>query len=266
MFSVIDQSTNHHKHSETPVVLTQISSVPSIDPYSPLIQNLSNQKLGIHIENVSFAYKARPENTIIDNLSITIRPCSINCFVGKSGSGKSTLAALLCGLHHPTHGAIQYGDLLVSSNENRISDETILFSLFGVVEQSSTTLMSGTIGDNIEYGKLGATQEEIEQAAKDAHAHDFIMTFPQKYDTQVGDSGSLLSGGQRARIAIARALIKRPHYLLLDEPTAALDAESEKEIIPPLLRLKETTTIILFTHSEALKSIADFTYELGKKK
>lgn len=124
---------------------------------------------------------------------------------------------------------------------------------------------------------MDATQEEIEAAAVSAHAHDFIKTFPQGYQTQVelivslplnppnpsltviqvGQGGCLLSGGQRARIALARALVKQPRYLLLDEPTAALDAESEAELIPPLLSLKSSSTIILLTHSDALKNISD---------
>ncbi len=158
--------------------------------------------------------------------------------------------------------------------ESQQDAQCAIFDWCGAVEQSGTTLLSGTIRDNIAYGfhqisdanediLKQVPQEVIERAAKAANAHEFITTFPAGYDTEIGTGGCLLSGGQRARIALARALVKAPKYLVLDEPTSALDAESEQAVMVPLQALKATTTIIIFTHSEALQRIADVVYELN---
>lgn len=228
---------------------------------------------GIRLRRVSFHYQSRANNAVLHKVNLHFHPRSITVIVGKSGSGKSTLAALLCGLYRPSEGEVSYfGSIVLTPNETeqfeaQQSAQCAVYDWCGAVEQSGTTLLSGTIRDNIAYGlhqdiAANAPQTVIERAAKAAHAHEFIMSFPAGYDTEIGPGGCLLSGGQRARIALARALVKEPKYLILDEPTSALDAESEQAVMKPLQALKKTTTIIIFTHSEAVQRIADVVYEL----
>jgi len=216
----------------------------------------------IRMLDVSFTYAARPDKPVLMDFSVVITPLAITCFMGASGSGKSTVASLMSGLLRPTSGAVKISS---SSNDGSSSSDGICAQI-GVVEQAGATLLSGSIGFNIAYGtKDGkASNADIERAARAAYAHDFIMSFPAGYDTEVGVGGSLLSGGQRARIAIARALIKDPFCLILDEATAALDAGSEKEVVDVLMKLRKTRTIILFTHSETLESIADIVHHIDQ--
>jgi ABC-type branched-subunit amino acid transport system ATPase component len=204
----------------------------------------------IEFSSVSFSFISR-EVAVLSNVSLKIKPSCITAIVGKSGSGKSTLMALLCGLYRPTSGNV----FLDGININNV-DQQWLRSQIGVVEQQAG-LLSGTIRDNIAYGKEDASESEIILAAKKAYAHDFIMSFPDGYNTQVGENGSLLSGGQAARIAIARAIVKEPKYLLLDEATASLDQDSENQVVEVLNNLsKNKTTILVFTHSETLMKAA----------
>lgn len=204
---------------------------------------------GIHLDAVSFSYPHRPA-VVLDAISMDILPNALTVIVGRSGAGKSTLAALLCGLYAPTSGEIR-GCVAADC---------------GVMEQSASNILAGSIFDNIAYGRKRSSGnadrtlvEDVEAAAKAANAHEFISSFPMGYSTQVGGGSSncLLSGGQRARIALARALIRRPRVLILDEPTSSLDAVCEQEVIQPLLALREHTTVIVFTHSKALMTIAD---------
>lgn len=303
VFKAIDQTSQKTSPTTTTTAnntSSNTSSTPvplSPSPVPPTPTSKLYDDATISVDSLSFSYSSREGVVVLRDLSLTIQRHRITAIVGKSGSGKSTLAALLCGLYCPDEGRIVYGrhkrHLLVTAGHPLTEgEERLLHDLFGVVEQSSATLFSGSVRENIAYGKEGATDEEVEEAARAAHAHEFIAAFPQGYSTSVGEKGCLLSGGQRARIALARALVKSPTYLLLDEPTAALDAESEQELIPPLLRylplpsplsylisyppisylmspslipsspllsssLKSHSTIILFTHSEALKAIAD---------
>eukprot|EP01040_Poterioochromonas_malhamensis_P009556 gene9556-10375_t len=274
VFQIIDSGNENRtktlsEGNSFPSTTKTIATPPAskrLSATTPRVADLTKAASSIYIENVSFYYKHRPDVLVLKNVSLTIQKNQITCIAGKSGAGKSTLAAILCGLHHPTSGVISYGkNIEIVGEADRGSyneDKEMLHNLFGVVEQSSSTLFTGTIVDNIAYGKFDASQEEIEAAAKSAHAHDFIKAFPDGYKTQVGQGGCLLSGGQRARIALARALVKQPKYLLLDEPTASLDAESEKELIPPLESLKSSSTIILFTHSDVLKNISDVVHTI----
>jgi len=274
VFQIIDSGNENRtktlsEGNSFPSATKTIATPPAskrLSATTPRVADLTKAASSIYIENVSFYYKHRPDVLVLKNVSLTIQKNQITCIAGKSGAGKSTLAAILCGLHHPTSGVISYGkNIEIVGEADRGSyneDKEMLHNLFGVVEQSSSTLFTGTIVDNIAYGKFDASQEEIEAAAKSAHAHDFIKAFPDGYKTQVGQGGCLLSGGQRARIALARALVKQPKYLLLDEPTASLDAESEKELIPPLESLKSSSTIILFTHSDVLKNISDVVHTI----
>lgn len=179
----------------------------------------------IELRHISFQYKNR-DAPILNDLNLVIEPRSITAIAGRSGSGKSTIMAILAGLYVPDKGSIIIGD---------VSSPTELRKSVGVVEQTAG-LLSGTITSNIAYGKDGATMDEIELAARLADAHDFISALPDGYNTQIGEMGSLLSGGQKARIALARALVKDPSFLLLDEATSSLDKASENEIIATLQR------------------------------
>lgn len=258
-------------------------------PISPRVQTSTDNSqslCAIHVEDVSYHYPSRPEVTVLSHINLSIAPGRITVFIGRSGAGKSTLAALLCGLLTPTEGQISYGMQLLSTNKNqtprsaRSSSPLALeaegsssgrgnffYPLCGAVEQAGGALFTGTIYDNIAYGKADATPEEVEAAARAAHAHDFISTFPAGYQTVVAGGGgggaiSMLSGGQKARIALARALVRQPHYLVLDEPTSSLDRASEQELLQPLRALRGQATVVLFTHSEMLQQLADRLYEV----
>lgn len=273
IFRIIDSGNVEQKPTKASQDLSMVRRPESkAKGKTPRVADLKATTSSIYLEGVSFFYKNRPDTLVLRDLSFTIQKNRITCIVGKSGAGKSTLAGILCGLYRPTAGMISYGkNIEIVADEdgsqtgglNR-EEQEILHDLFGVVQQSSSTLFTGTVAENIGYGKMGAYQDEIEEAAKQAHAHDFIVALPQGYQTQVGRGGCLLSGGQKARIALARALVKRPKYLLLDEPTSALDSETEKDLIPPLQSLTASSTIVIFTHSDVLKGIAQVIYEIDQ--
>jgi subfamily B ATP-binding cassette protein MsbA len=162
--------------------------------------------------------------------------------VGPSGSGKTTLVGLVPRLWDVTRGAI-----LVDGVDVRDATTASLRSQIGLVPQEAV-LFGGTVRDNIRYGRLDATDAEIEAAARSANAHDFIVAMPDGYATPVGDRGSRLSGGQRQRIAIARAILKDPPILLLDEATSSLDNESERLVQEALDRLKVGRTTVIVAH------------------
>lgn len=262
VFKVIDM-----KKRDDTVAATALTPVPtpSISPLPSSADLSRSSGSAIHLEDVSYSYPNRPEITVLSGVTLDILPGQITVFVGKSGAGKSTLAALLCGLYAPTAGQISYGLTLLASSSGKempVDSRAVFYDLCGVMEQSSNNILSGTIYENIAYGKLDATEKEVIAAAKAANAHGFIEGFPKKYDTQVGSTGCMLSGGQRARIALARALIRRPQYVVLDEPTSSLDHDSEHEILSPLQALRETTSVVIFTHSDTLMGIADRLYSV----
>ncbi len=201
------------------------------------------------LENVSFSYDNR-EN-VLQNVNITVPTGSILALVGNSGGGKSTVLKLLLGLYPPTQGDIQVEELKLS--QCQLAD---LRNKIAYVPQDSY-LFSGTIAENIQLGNPGAGQELIEQAAKDAYAHEFIMQLPNGYQTLVGERGAHLSGGQRQRISIARALLKNAPILLLDEATSALDTESEKIVQQALQKLMHGRTTIVVAHRLATIKQAD---------
>jgi len=205
----------------------------------------------IEIANVQFAYPARPDSIVLHDLNLRIAPGEVVALVGSSGAGKSTIAALLSRLYDPSRGAIT-----LDGRDLRALDPRWLRSQIGVVAQEPM-LFSSTIAENIRYGKVDATDEEVEHAARVANAHDFISRFPEGYATKVGERGVQLSGGQKQRVAIARAVLKDPKILVLDEATSALDAESEHLVQQALDRLLEGRTTLVIAHRLSTVKNAD---------
>ncbi|HEY4753791.1 MAG TPA: ABC transporter ATP-binding protein, partial [Candidatus Limnocylindrales bacterium] len=194
----------------------------------------------IELEHVTFGY--RPDREVLRSVSLVIEPGEQLALVGPSGSGKTTLVALI-----PRLWDVGSGALRIDGTDVRSVTSDSLRAQIGLVPQEAT-LFGGSVRDNIRYGRLDATEEQIMAAARFANVHDTIMAFPEGYDTLVGDRGSRLSGGQRQRIAIARAILKDPPILLLDEATSALDNESERLVQEALDRLKVGRTTLVVAH------------------
>lgn len=212
--------------------------IKDADPAAPLARVRGH----VVLKDVRFTYPDDRGIEILKGVTIDARPGEIIALVGPSGAGKSTLVALIPRFYDVTAGAITVDGLDV--REIRLAD---LRRAIGVVPQE-TTLFAGTVGENIAYGKIEATGEEIESAARAAHAHEFIKDFPRGYDTVVGERGVKLSGGQRQRIAIARALLKDPAILILDEATSSLDSESERLVQEALENLMQGRTTFVIAH------------------
>jgi subfamily B ATP-binding cassette protein MsbA len=202
----------------------------------------------ISFENVSFTYDG--EAPVLQNVSLEVKAGEILALVGPSGAGKSTIFNLIPRFYDPTGGAIR-----IDGQDLRAVTQLSLREQIGIVPQE-TILFGGSIRENIRYGRLDATDEELMAAARAANAHDFIMSFPQQYDTLVGERGMNLSGGQRQRIAIARAILKDPAILLLDEATSSLDNESEQLVQEALNRLMQNRTTVIIAHRLSTIKIA----------
>jgi subfamily B ATP-binding cassette protein MsbA len=195
----------------------------------------------IDFQNVTFRY-ADTVTDAVSNLNLRIEPEKTYALVGASGAGKSTILSLILRLYDPTSGAVK-----IDGQDLRSVTQKSLREQMGLVTQE-TFLFHDTIFSNIQFGRLGATAEEIYEAAKAAYAHDFIMAQPKGYQTIIGDKGCLLSGGQQQRLAIARAILKNAPILLLDEATSSLDSESEQEIQKALAKLATGRTVIAIAH------------------
>jgi subfamily B ATP-binding cassette protein MsbA len=194
----------------------------------------------IEFDHLSFSY-TKDAPTLTD-VSIRIEPGQVAAFVGPSGAGKTTMASLIPRFYDPLSGAVRIDGVDIREYTLKSLRDQISFVL------QDTLLFRATIWENIAYGRPDADPEDTVRAATLANAHDFIMTLPQGYATMVGDRGMSLSGGQRQRIAIARAIVRNTPILILDEPTAALDAASEQAVIEALDRLMEGRTTILIAH------------------
>jgi ATP-binding cassette, subfamily B, bacterial MsbA len=194
----------------------------------------------ITFEDVSFSYE--DGNPVLQNVSLDIRAGEILALVGPSGAGKSTILNLIPRFYDPTGGSVQ-----IDGRDLRSVTQDSLRTQMSIVPQE-TLLFGGTIRENILYGQLDATEEEMIAAARAANAHDFITTLPHRYETIVGERGTKLSGGQRQRISIARALLKDPRILLLDEATNSLDSESEALVQEALNRLMQNRTTVIIAH------------------
>jgi len=191
-------------------------------------------------EHVSFHYE--PARPVLVDLSLRIAPGTTLAVVGRSGSGKSTLARLLLRYYDPSHGRI-----LVDGQDIRTVSATSLRRAIGVVPQD-TALFNDTIGNNVAYGRIGSTHEEVVAACRAAHVHELIVSLPKEYDTPVGERGVTISGGEKQRIAIARAILKDPPILIFDEATSALDSDSEHAITQELDRLSRNRTTLIIAH------------------
>jgi len=197
----------------------------------------------VEFDRVSFAYGRRAtDKPLIDGVSLHVRAGENVALVGPSGAGKTTLVSLLCRFYDPTEGAVR-----VDGMDLRDLKQKSLRRQLGVVFQDSL-LFNESVRANIAYGRPDASYDEIVEAAKAAHAHEFISRLPQAYDSVVGERGCLLSAGERQRIAIARSILMDPPILVLDEPTSALDAESEALVQQALARLTKGRTTFAIAH------------------
>ncbi|WOD39252.1 ABC transporter ATP-binding protein [Nodosilinea sp. E11] len=196
---------------------------------------------GLRLEAVSFAYPTQP-NPAVDRVSLTIPAGKTTALVGPSGAGKSTLIHLICRFYDPSAGTIWVDGQSLSSLS--LLDWR---ARMAIVSQD-IHIFNATVADNIAYGRLDATRDEVIAAAQQAHAHEFIQQMPQGYDTPVGDRGMRLSGGQRQRLALARAIVRNPDLLILDEATNALDSISEQLIQEALELFSRDRTVIVIAH------------------
>lgn len=223
---------------------------------APQALPLPHVKGHVEFKNVSFEYN--PGEIVLKNFSFKAEPGQVIAFVGPSGAGKSTVASLLPRFYDVTSGAVTIDGLDVRDVTMESLREQV-----GIVPQE-TVLFNGSVYDNILYGRLDATKEEIIAAAKAANAHNFIMALPEGYETKLGDRGLNISGGQRQRLAIARAILKNPEILILDEATSALDTESERVVQEALDRLMVGRTSFVIAHRLSTIKNADKILVLDK--
>ena len=217
-----------------------LDSEPSVQD-APSAITLPSSEGRIDFENVAFRYATGSSDAVKD-LNLRVEPGKNYALVGASGAGKSTVLSLILRLYDPTSGAVR-----IDGHDLRTLTQKSLREQIGLVTQD-TFLFHDTILNNIQFGRLNATPEEVYAAARTAFAHDFIIAQPHGYETMIGDKGCLLSGGQQQRLAIARALLKNAPILLLDEATSALDSESEKQIQLALELLSAGRTVIAIAH------------------
>ena len=211
------------------------------EPNAPLLK-IHNPELGPHLvfDKVAFFYEAN--RSILNGISFAMLPGQTTAVVGHSGAGKSTLSRLLFRFYD-----VQGGAIYLDGQDIKSVQQASLRHTLGIVPQD-TVLFNDSIGFNIAYGKPGATQQEIEAAAKSAQIHDFISRLPKGYDTDVGERGLKLSGGEKQRVAIARTLLKNPALLVFDEATSALDSETERSIQKELNELAKNRTTLIIAH------------------
>jgi ATP-binding cassette subfamily B protein len=211
----------------------EIPETPGMPPLRPAVGD-------VVFDHVSFHYD--PERPVLFDVSFHIPPGTTLAVVGRSGSGKSTLARLLLRFYNPTGGQI----LIDGQDVTCVSPGSVRQAI-GVVPQD-TALFNDTLGANIAYGRIGCSREDVIEACKAAHIHDLISSLPEQYDTPVGERGVKISGGEKQRIAIARAILKNPPILIFDEATSALDSDSEHAIAQELDRLSSNRTTLIIAH------------------
>uniref|UniRef100_A0A8C2DZH5 Bile salt export pump n=1 Tax=Cyprinus carpio TaxID=7962 RepID=A0A8C2DZH5_CYPCA len=221
-----------------------LDHIPKISVYSNEGDKWDNFKGDIEFIDCKFTYPSRPDIQVLNGLSVSVRPGQTLAFVGSSGCGKSTSVQLLERFYDPNNGRV-----LIDGHESTRVNVAFLRSKIGIVSQEPI-LFDCSIAENIRYGdnQRDLSMNDVIAAAKKAQLHDFVMSLPEKYDTNVGSQGSQLSRGQKQRIAIARAIIRDPKILLLDEATSALDTESEKTVQEALDKAREGRTCIVIAH------------------
>lgn len=217
---------------------------------APDAVELRREPMTVKLDDISFAYNKKHGN-VLHNITLEVAPGTICAFVGPSGGGKSTIFNLLARFYE-----LQHGQILINGTDIRKYTLASLRTNIASVSQD-VFLFNASIADNIRYGSPGATDAQVEEAAKAANAHEFIVKFPQQYKTSVGERGDLLSGGQKQRIAIARAILKDAPILLLDEATSALDSYSERLIQDALRTLMQGRTTFVIAHRLATILDAD---------
>jgi HlyB family type I secretion system ABC transporter len=237
-----------------------IDTAPEEDVQEALRPVLPSIQGEIRFENVSFRYNSESEFNTIDQLSLTVEPGQTIALVGRSGSGKTTVSKLLLGLYQPNEGKIWIDGYDLSGVALQSLRQQV-----GVVDQS-TFLFGGSIHENIAVAQPNATLAEIQEAARLAGADLFINELPMKYNTQIGEGGSMLSGGQRQRLAIARALLGNPRLLILDEATSNLDAESERILQTNLNTILKQQTTLVIAHRLSTVRNADLILVLDRGK
>ncbi|MCD6291635.1 MAG: ABC transporter ATP-binding protein [Anaerolineae bacterium] len=205
----------------------------------------------VRFEDVWFAFPDEPERMVLKGLNLTVKPGQTVAILGGTGSGKSSVINLIPRLHDVVQGRV-----LIDGHDVRAVTLSSLRRQIGIVPQE-TFLFSMTVRENIAFGRPDASQEEIEQVARLAQAHDFIMELPKGYDTRVGERGIGLSGGQKQRIALARALLMDPAILILDEATSSVDTETEYEIQKALEQVMATRTSIVIAQRLSTVKTAD---------
>ncbi len=238
--------------AQTTVALERIQKILSADDIireHPDAADPGRVKGAITFEHVAFGYD--DETQVLRDVSFKIEPGQVVGIVGPTGSGKSTVLSLLPRFYDPNGGRV-----LIDGTDVATFKLNALRTQVGFVLQE-TVLFRGTIRENIAYGRPGATDEEVIAAAKVANADEFISRMPHGYDSMVGERGDTLSGGQRQRIGIARAVIRNSPIMILDEPTAALDTESERLVIEGLRQLMKGRTVIMIAHRLSTISDAD---------
>jgi subfamily B ATP-binding cassette protein MsbA len=224
----------------TTSIFALLDSKPTVQD-APNAVALSSSQGRIDFDDVTFRY-ATTVTDAISNLTLHVESGKTYALVGASGAGKSTILSLILRLYDPTSGAVK-----IDGRDLRSLTQKSLREQVGLVTQE-TFLFHDTIFNNIQFGRLDATTEEVREAARAAYAHDFIMAQPKGYQTVIGDKGCLLSGGQQQRLAIARAVLKNAPILLLDEATSSLDSESEQQIQKALAQLATGRTVIAIAH------------------
>ncbi|MBK8770867.1 MAG: ATP-binding cassette domain-containing protein [Rhizobiales bacterium] len=235
---------------EKPAIVSPASATPIPSPAQGLIT----------FKGVSFQYPTRPGIDVLKKLSFVARPGEVVAIVGPSGAGKTTIFSLLQRFYDPQAGVVSIDDVPLTG-----ADLTSLRSVIATVPQDPV-IFSGSVNENIRFGRPGATMADVESAAKAARADGFIKALPQGYETPLGERGVTLSGGQRQRIAIARAILRNAPILLLDEATSALDAESEQMIQQALETVTQNRTTLVIAHRLATVRNADRILVLDKGK
>jgi ATP-binding cassette subfamily B protein len=238
--------------------LTAVLRAPGSEPYELVRARAADAPrtaprvpAGVEFRNVSFAYPASDERRVIEDVSLACEPGTLTAIIGPTGAGKTTLAALVPRFYNASAGAV-----LVGGTDVRRLDLRALRGRIALVPQK-TVLFTGTIEENLRWGREGAPQEELEAAARAAAAHEFIAGFPEGYRSVLGQGGVNLSGGQKQRVAIARALVRRPEVLILDDCTSSVDSLTEAEILGSIRRSVEGITCILITQRISAAAAAD---------